>query len=138
MDFEAPISEVMNTNVIAIGKDSSVLDACRLMAEKKVGTVVIVESGKPTAVLNERDIISQVILNERNAKTLPVKDIAPSDFVVESADNTILDASLKMNENGLKRLPIVDETGRLVGILSSSDIVHILAEFTLFENFSKD
>lgn len=138
MDFEAPISEVMKAEVETTDLTTSVFDACKIMSEKKVNTLVVIDQGKPVGLLSDQDIVNKVVVLQKNPVEVLVKDVISKDLVVEKEENTILDASLTMNQHDLKRIPIINEQGNLVGILSLTDIIHILAEFTLFENLSRE
>lgn len=128
----------MTQEVFTVDKTSSVLDACKLMREREVGLLMVVEDGRPKGLFAEQDVISRVVLLRKDpAKTL-VEDVMTTKLYVERTDHTLLDASLTLQEHGLKRVPVVDDMGKLVGILSSTDIVRILAEYTLFDVFSKE
>jgi len=110
-----------------------VLDAARRMRDRDVGTLVVLgEAEKPVGLLTDRDLTVRVLAAGRDAVTTRVADVmTPSPRTV--SESTPIEAALGLMRSGsFRRLPVVDEAGKLVGILSLDDVLALLAEeFTL-------
>jgi len=137
MDFDIPISRLMSTKIVLANKGMTAYEACRLMETHQVSEVVVVEEKRPLGVFSEKEVLKNIILARQDPQHVAVSAVMSKDFFVEREGQSILQASLTMQEHDIKRLPVIDDDGSLVGILSESDIVHILAESFLFDSFSQ-
>ncbi len=109
-------------DVLSIAPDASVLDAIRLMAEKGVGALVVLQGDSLAGVVTERDYARKVILKGRSSRTTAVKDIMTADVVTTSSDRSVEECMNTVTEKRIRHLPVVD-AGRLVGIISIGDLV---------------
>ncbi len=109
-------------DVLSIAPDASVLDAIRLMAEKGVGALVVLQGDALAGVVTERDYARKVILKGRSSRTTAVKDIMTADVVTTSSDRSVEECMNTVTEKRIRHLPVVD-AGRLVGIISIGDLV---------------
>jgi CBS domain-containing protein len=124
------LKALCNRHVVHIDAHASVLEAAQLMREKHVGDVVVVDGDhgilKPIGMLTDRDIVTLVVGEDVDAETVRVSDVmAHNPRVVHQLDelSTAIDC---MSEAGVRRLPIVDERGGLVGIVTADDLHQIL------------
>jgi len=126
------VGEVCNRDVVVVDKAESIVTAARLMREHHVGTVVVVEGDegawKPIGIVTDRDLVLEVLAEELFLGKLRIGDLTGSELITlpESAD--LLDAIKLMRDRGVRRAPIVDENGRLTGILSVDDVIDVIAE----------
>lgn len=109
-------------DVLSIAPDASVLDAIRLMAEKGIGALVVLEGGALAGVVTERDYARKVILKGRSSRTTAVRDIMTADVVTTSSDQSVEECMNTVTEKRIRHLPVVDG-GRLTGIISIGDLV---------------
>lgn len=101
---------------------ASVFDAVRLMAEKNVGALLVLEGGTVAGMVTERDYARKVVLMARSSKDTPVRDIMTSPVVCVRPDQTSEECMALMTEKRLRHLPVMDQ-GRLVGLISIGDLV---------------
>lgn len=126
------VGEYCNRNVVVIGREESVAVAARLMREHHVGTVVIVDErdgdGEPSAILTDRDIVLEVVATGLDADELAVADVVTHAAYRVNENDSLIDALEVMRSQGVRRVPVVDEDGGLVGIISADDILGLMAD----------
>lgn len=108
--------------VWTLNPDESVLDAIRMMAEKDVGALVVTDGDKPVGIFTERDYARRVILEDRQSKTTPIRDVMSTHIVCASPEQTIEECMAVMTEKRVRHLPVLAE-GKLAGIVSIGDLV---------------
>lgn len=108
-------------DVYSISPDATVYDALRLMAEKEIGALVVLEDGKMVGILSERDYARKIILKGKSSKETPVREIMTSEVIHTSPDKKVRKCLSLMTKHNCRHLPVLDE-GRLVGILSIEDV----------------
>ena len=108
--------------VYTINPDDSVLDALKLLAEKNVGALPVMEHGQVVGIVSERDYARKLVLKGRSSAATPVRDIMSSPVVtVEPKQNLEYCMNLMTNRH-LRHLPVVSN-GELLGLLSIGDLV---------------
>ena len=110
-----------------------VVDAARRMRMLHVGTVVIVEDyqGKqvPVGILTDRDIVLSIVASDaEHLPFLSVADAMSDNVLTASEDTSVADGLRLMQERGVRRLPVVDHAGTLVGIVTADDVIRFLAD----------
>ncbi|MBI6685138.1 CBS domain-containing protein [Pseudomonas viridiflava] len=111
-----------NQQVHTIGPDHMVLDALRLMAEKNIGALPVVENGVVVGVMSERDYARKMILKGRSSVGTPVSAIMSSKVITVDSQQTVEGCMGIMTDSHLRHLPVV-ENGELLGLLSIGDLV---------------
>lgn len=127
------IGEICNRDVITATPEMTVAAAARLMRRHHVGSVVIVdqvngESGMPIGIITDRDIVVAVTATDLNANAITVGDIMGGPLVTAHEEQGVLEAMEVMRYKGVRRLPIVNEDSRLVGIVAIDDLIEVLAD----------
>jgi CBS domain-containing protein len=118
------IRDVMTSEVRGCEPGATVVDAAKVMAQEDVGPVPVVEDGRLTGILTDRDIVVRVVADGRDPGATTVGEIASTDLVTVSPDDD-LDTALKLlAENQVRRIPVV-EGDRLVGIVSQADVARL-------------
>jgi CBS domain-containing protein len=118
------IKEVMTSQVKTCEPDTTVMEAAKVMANEDVGPVPIVEEGRLTGIVTDRDIVIRVVAEGRDPSSTTVGEIASRDLVTVSPDDD-LDAALnQLAQNQVRRIPVV-EGDRLVGIVAQADIARL-------------
>ncbi len=109
---------------ITIHPDASLREAARKMADEKIGFLVVVDPNDPgrvIGVLSERDIINAFGYGREDSK---VRDVMKTDVISVRYDDTVYRAARLLSENNIRHLVVVDEEGRLKGVLSIKDLVY--------------
>jgi CBS domain-containing protein len=115
-------------DVWSIAPDDVVFNAIKMMADKGVGALLVMDGDKLVGVISERDYARKVILLGRSSKDTPVRDIMTAPVICARPEQTVEAGMSLMTEKRIRHLPVVEE-GRLVGIVSIGDLVKsILAE----------
>jgi CBS domain-containing protein len=109
--------------VVIARPTDSVGSAARQLREARVGSVVVVRAERVVGILTDRDIALRVVAEGLDAERTRVEEIMTRDPLVVGASDTLSAAVRIMQEHGVRRLPIVDETGHLLGILTADDLV---------------
>lgn len=125
------VSQVYNPYVSTITSGSAVLDAARIMRREHVGSVIVVDGGltpKPIAILTDRDIVvGMVAPGITDLEALTVDEVCTRELVTIDEFETLGNAAELMKEHGVRRLPVTDREGKLVGILALDDMLGTLA-----------
>jgi len=109
----------------------SVIEAAKLMKGEETGIAPIVEDGRLIGVVTERDITLRVVAEGRDPRTTRVEEVASRDVITIDPDQALDDALAVMAQHGLRRLPVIEEDGTLVGIVVHADVQrHVEAERT--------
>jgi len=113
------------STVWSIGPNAMVLDAIRLMDEKNIGALPVVDNKTLVGVVSERDYTRKVIVKGRSSKDTPVSDIMTKELLTVNPGDTVAECMRIMTEKRVRHLPVLEGTN-LVGILSIGDVVNWL------------
>ena len=119
--------EAKAPEVHSIGPDAPVLDAVRLMAEKHIGALVVMQGERLVGILSERDYARKVVLQGRSSRDTPVRDIMTSDVVTVGCNETSDRCMQVVTERRVRHLPVLED-GRVVGVVSIGDLVKAVIE----------
>ncbi len=120
-----PVRDVMSSPVITVVEDDSVEHVAKLMAERDIGSIVVVDGeGKPLGVITERDIAVRVAARNLLPSKVKAREVMSSPPRTIEPEKDITEAANRMKKYGVRRL-IVIEKGEMAGIISSRDIVSI-------------
>jgi CBS domain-containing protein len=115
------------SEIFAIGPDAPVIDAVRLMAEKGIGAVLVMDGPRLAGILSERDYARKVVLEGRSSKDTPVREIMTTDVICVRPDDTT-DACMQIvTDRRIRHLP-VREGDEVVGVVSIGDLVKAVIE----------
>jgi CBS domain-containing protein len=101
---------------------ASVFDAVKLMAEKNIGSLLVMEGRAVVGLITERDYARKIVLMARSSKETPVRDIMTSPVMYVRPDQTSEECMALMTENRVRHLPVMDD-GTLIGVISIGDLV---------------
>ena len=119
--------EAKNPEVFAIGPDAPVIEAVRLMAEKGIGALLVMQGGRLAGILSERDYARKVVLQGRASSDTPVRDIMTADVVSVGIDDTAEHCMQIVTERRIRHLPVVDRDA-VLGVVSIGDLVKAVIE----------
>lgn len=114
-------------NVVQVMPDEPVVEVARRMRAERVGCVVIVQDGRPFGILTDRDLALRVVAEGRDPRGLLARDVMTYDPITLARGLGIESASRLMREHGVRRIPIVDDDGALVGIVTADDLMSLFA-----------
>ena len=116
------VQDVMTTNPTSVVSDNPVVEAARIMKEKDVGIVPVVEGGRLVGTVTDRDIAVRVVAEGKDPHSVRVREIASTDVVTVDPQQDLDEALRLMASHQVRRLPVVEEGGKLVGIVAQADV----------------
>ncbi len=109
-------------DVWSITPGTSVLDALKLMADKNIGALMVIDGERLAGIFSERDYARKVTLKGKSSRELTVAEIMTTDVISVRPEQTIVDCMELMTEKRIRHLPVMD-AGRTVGVISIGDVV---------------
>jgi len=126
------VGELCNRTVIVTSRTTRLDEAARLMREHHVGSIVVVDEtpagSQPVGIVTDRDIVIEIVAAGVSPATVTVEEIMAPDLVVAKEGEDLLDTLTRMRAKGVRRVPVVNGAGALLGILSLDDMLGVLAE----------
>ena len=116
------IRELMTSNPRSSQADKPVIEAAKIMRDEDVGLVPIVEGDRLVGTLTDRDIAIRLVAEGKDPASTPVKDVASRDLVTVDPDQDLDEALRLMAQHQVRRLPVVEEDGKLVGVVAQADV----------------
>ncbi len=114
--------------IYSVAPEASVLDAIKLMAERGVGALLVMDQGRLVGIISERDYARKVILHGKSSHDTPVRDIMTKKLVTIDLEHTVEDCMAMMTARRIRHLPVV-AGGGVAGVLSIGDLVkEVIAE----------
>jgi CBS domain-containing protein len=109
-------------NVFSVTPTDSVYDAIKMMAEKGIGALVVLEAGKVAGIVSERDYARKVILQGKHSRSTAVGEIMTTKVVCVAPDRSVEECMALMTDKRIRHLPVLEQN-RLVGVVSIGDVV---------------
>jgi CBS domain-containing protein len=126
------VGEICSREVVFARRGESLRVAAQLMREKHVGALAVVDERNgdriPVGIITDRDIVIAVVAKGLDADTLLVGEAMSADLVTARESDGVSECIAKMRAKGVRRVPVVDARGALVGIVSADDFLDLLAE----------
>jgi CBS domain-containing protein len=116
------IRDVMTSNPSTIEADKPVAEAARIMKQEDAGVVPVTEQGRLTGMVTDRDIAIRVVAEGKDPQSISVREVASTDLVTIDPDQDLDEALRLMAQHKVRRLPVVEEDGRVVGVLAQADV----------------
>ncbi len=111
--------------IISIAEDASVLDAIKVMAERSIGSLLVMDGDTLKGIVTERDYARKVIVKGRSSKSTRVAEIMTADVRTTRTDQTVNDCMKTMTERRIRHLPVV-ENDKVLGLISIGDLVQAI------------
>jgi CBS-domain-containing membrane protein len=110
--------------VLSFAATDKVIDAVRAMSEKNYGASVVVDpDNRPVGIVTERDFMRRLLAKGLDANTTPLSDIMTRDLKLASTEDTVVDWLRIMSNERFRHLPVIDEQGKLINLMSQGDFV---------------
>jgi CBS domain-containing protein len=127
------VSSIMITDVKTVEENQSVKEVCRLLFQNKIGSIVVIknstenkESKIPVGIVTERDIVRLVSLPDILSVDEPVYLLMKAPLITINPNSSVIDAIETMQQKDIRRLPVVDNKGKLLGIITDKDIFRVI------------
>jgi len=119
--------ETKGGNIISIPGDASVFDAIKLMADRAVGSLLIMDGDRLLGIVTERDYARKVILKGRSSESTRVEEIMSTNVLTASPRESVNHCMQTMTERRIRHLPVVED-GRVIGLISIGDLVQAIIQ----------
>ncbi len=119
--------EAKTPEVFSIGPAAPVIDAIRLMAEKRVGAVLVLDAGRLVGILSERDYARKIVLQGRSSKDTPVRDIMTAEVISVGLHDSADRCMQIVTDSRIRHLPVLDGDA-VLGVISIGDLVKAVIE----------
>jgi CBS domain-containing protein len=127
MTVLSQLLDLKGHKVFSVTPDTAVIDAIRVMAEKHVGALLVMEGPRMAGIISERDYARKVVLLGRSSESTPVRDIMTAAVRTIEPEDTVDDAMRLMTEHRIRHLPVL-EGAKVIGIVSIGDLVKSVIE----------
>lgn len=112
-------------HIISVAPEDSVLDAIKVMADKSIGSLVVMRDDDMVGIVSERDYARKVIIKGRSSKSTQVAEIMTADVCTTSSSQTVNDCMSLMTEKKIRHLPVVEDN-KVIGMISIGDLVEAI------------
>ncbi|TMZ66761.1 CBS domain-containing protein [Klebsiella pneumoniae] len=116
------VGELMSSDVVSVPTHTTVVAAAEVMREHDVGDVIVTANGVVRGLVTDRDLVVRALGNGLDPITTAVEDVCSMDIVGVQVDTDAEDAALTMRDFAVRRLPVLDDTGHAVGMISIGDL----------------
>lgn len=123
--FDKPVSSIMTPHVVTVLFSDPIIVAVNKMITHDIGAVIVMSAGKPIGIITEKDILTRVILEEKDPRKTFCQNIMSKPLIMVSPDTKIGKALDIMRQNNIRRLPVIEED-ELKGIITEKDIIRKL------------
>lgn len=115
------VSEAMVSSPVTVEPNVLVYEAAKIMRDKRISSVIIVDKSKVLGIATERDLVRRVLAEDKDSKTIQIKEVMTTPVVTISPDEDILNAAQLMKTKGIRRLVVMNGK-KLVGIITADDM----------------
>ena len=123
---EFSVKDIMNPNVVSLGPESSLKEASELMAQQKIGSIVIIDEGKPVGIITERDFATRIMLKSYSAET-KVSEVMSSPVIHVTSDQSVADIIDIMANKDIRKVPVIDD-GKVLGIVTGTEFLRLFVQ----------
>ncbi|MEF8852732.1 MAG: CBS domain-containing protein [Haloarculaceae archaeon] len=123
-----PIEDLARSNVVTASADATVTELAATMAEEDVGSVVVTDGDDAVGIVTDRDLAVRVLAEETDPSVATAGDVMSTDLQTVHRGAGFYEATERMREYGVRRLPVVDSDDGLVGIITGDDLTELLAD----------
>lgn len=121
------IKEVYAKNVVTARPEETLYDAAKKMWSRNIGAIVVVDKDNvPIGIITDRDISMKGVAQGKDPKTTSLNDVMSQEVVALNEERNLFEAARTMSEQGIRRIPVVNEKGKLSGIISLDDVLAVL------------
>jgi CBS domain-containing protein len=122
------LKDIINRRLVTVEPDSRVSDAAKIMEAEDIGCVLVLDNGKPHGLLTDRDIVVRCIAKNIDVDDCTVENIMTESLETVSESDGLFECIETMRGAGVRRIPVVDDRGHAIGIVSFGDILAVLSK----------
>jgi CBS domain-containing protein len=122
------VASAMTSDPYVVSKQASVIDAAKIMRDRNIGSVPIVDNGYLLGIVTDRDLAVRVIAEGMDPTTTKVESVATANLHSATPDESLDDVYERMAIWRIRRLPVVEHDGKLAGMIAQADLVHELKD----------
>ena len=116
------VKDVMTTRPRSVAPDTPVSEVAELMEHADVGSIPVVEGDRLVGLVTDRDIVVRAVARGKDPRGMPAREVSSQDLVTVEGDTNLSDALQLMANYQVRRLPVVDDESRLIGVVSQADV----------------
>jgi CBS domain-containing protein len=124
------VEEFMSTPLVTLDSEISVADACKLMGEKRIGSVLLSRNGVIHAIFTERDLLSRALTEKKDLNSVTVGSFASSPLITVEPTTDVKEAARIMAEMKVRRLVVVKD-GKPIGLFTAADLARAVGRYPL-------
>ena len=125
MKMDVRVGQCMTVGVFTLPANKTIVDAARLLRKTSIGSIIVMQKGKAKGIITERDIVYKVVAVGRDPKKTKLASVMSRPLKVIKASDKVESAASALRANKIKRLPVVDKKGKLVGIITEGDLLRV-------------
>lgn len=122
------VKEIMNPNVVSLDPNATLKQASELMAQQKIGSIVIIDKNNPVGIITERDFATKILLKPYSAET-KVSEVMSSPVIHISSNQSVSDVIDLMANKEIRKVPVIDD-GNLIGIITGTEFLRLFVQAT--------
>jgi CBS domain-containing protein len=116
------VSDVMSARPYCVTPDTPISEAAEVMEREDIGAIPVLEGDQLTGMITDRDIVIRAIAKGKDPRGMPVREVWTRDLITVGPDDNLSDAMKLMASYQVRRLPVVDDESRLVGVVAQADV----------------
>ena len=117
-----------NQHLVTCEPDAKVTDVAKLMADNDIGAVMVLTDEKPRGIVTDRDIVLRCVAQNTDVDDTTVEQVMTESVATCHENDGIFDCIMKMKQAKVRRIPVVDDSGKAVGIISFGDLLAVLSK----------
>jgi signal-transduction protein with cAMP-binding, CBS, and nucleotidyltransferase domain len=127
-ETRVPLTEIMQNEPTTIGIEANVASAAKAMCRDEVGSCIVLQNNLPIGIVTEEDINCKVVAKDKRPGTVLVSEIMSTPLITVSAGKTVGDAAHMMVRHKVRRLPVVNDQKKVIGIITVRDLLMVSTE----------
>jgi len=120
------VNEAMSKNLITLSTESTVLKAAKTMISRNVSSIITMDGDEPKGIITMKDILARVIVKRKDPKSIKIKDVMSTPLITVNQNADVIESTRLAVKNRIRRLAVIDDDGKLVGIITSDDVARDL------------
>jgi CBS domain-containing protein len=120
------VNEAMSKNLITLSTESTVLQAAKTMISKNVSSIIVTDGDQPKGIITMKDILARIIVKGKDPKIIKLKDVMSTPLISINYTADLIEGTRLAVKNRIRRLAVINDDGKLVGIITSDDVARDL------------